>query len=115
MTAPDAGEAGPYEYKIIRSATATFKKPAALRAALEEEARADWELLEKFDDARVRLRRHVRWREKDADLAQDPYRTRVGISEGTLALWIVLGTLLGTPAVIALVIGLVFLIARLSH
>ena len=115
MTAPDTGAAGPCEDKIIRSATTAFKKPAALRAALAVEAHAGWELLEKFDDARVRLRRHVRWREQDAELPQDPYRTWVGISEGTLTLWIVLGTFLGVPVVIGLVLGLVFLISRLAH
>src|SRR5262245_21066463 len=90
MTAPDGGEVGPYEYKIIRSATGAFKKTATLKAALEEEALAGWDLLEKFDNARVRLRRHIRWREKDAELSQDPYRTRFGMSEGAVAVWILL-------------------------
>jgi hypothetical protein len=111
MTSPGEGEPAPYEYKIIRSSTAAFRKPAALRAALEEEARAGWELLEKFDDSRVRLRRHVKWRERDGELSQDPYRTRVGVSEGMLAVWILMGVFLGTP----LLLGLIALLVALTH
>lgn len=112
MTAPDAGEPGSYEYKIIRSSTGAFRKPEFLRATLEEEAHAGWELQEKFDNARVRLRRHVRWRQKDAELSQDPYRTWVGVSEATLAVWIVVGVLVGIPALIAVVALLINAAAR---
>jgi hypothetical protein len=114
MTAPDADGPGPYEYKIRRSATAAFRKPDALRRALEE-ARAGWDLLEKFDNSRIRLRRHVKWREKDADLPQDPYRTRFAASEGVVAVCIVLGVFLGAPALVGLVLGVVFLIIKLVH
>ena len=51
----------PMEYKIVRSAfTQTFKPdlafstPARLRNLLEEEAKSGWELMEKFDDFRIR-------------------------------------------------------------
>src|SRR5262245_38288972 len=74
MSPLDPGEASRYEYKIIRSATGAFKNPTGFREVLEDEARAGWELLEKLSDHRVRLRRHVKWREKDASLSQDPYR-----------------------------------------
>ena len=77
------------EYKIMRSGTAAFRKPEKFRAMLDEEARAGWELFEKLDDGRVRLRRAVSWRERDADLGQDPYRTRVtggaGLDEAVFA------------------------------
>jgi len=50
-----------------------------------------WELVEKFDDGRLRFKRPAASRRKDAMLpaGYDPYRTRYGISEAALALWIV--------------------------
>jgi hypothetical protein len=103
---------GAVEYKIIRSITGAFKNPAKFRAALEEEAGAGWELVEKLDDSRVRLRRSVAWRHKDADLSQDPYRIKVGITEAQLALWILLGVFGGIALSIGLVIGIVALVVH---
>ena len=90
VTPLNSDPSGATEYKIIRSATAAFKNPAKFRAALEQEARAGWELVEKLDDARVRLRRSISWRQKDGELSQDPYRTKVGMSDAVMALWVVL-------------------------
>jgi hypothetical protein len=95
MTAYGPNDLEQYEFKIIRSATGAFKDPAKLRTVLEEEAKAGWELVEKFDNSRVRLKRALEWRDKDRALMQDPYRTTIGISEGKLALWIVLGVIVG--------------------
>jgi hypothetical protein len=104
MTPYAADDLQGYEFKIIRSATGMFKHPAKLREVLEEEARAGWELVEKFDNGRVRLKREIAWRQKDATLTQDPYRITVGVSEAKLGLWIVLGTL-GGLGLVALVIA----------
>ena len=106
VTPLNSDPSGVVEYKIIRSATGAFKNPAKFRAALEEEARAGWELVEKLDDSRVRLRRSIAWRQKDGELAQDPYRIKVGMSESVLALWIALGALAGTAVLIGLVFGI---------
>lgn len=109
VTAPiDTAE---YEYKILRSAFGAFKKPDKFRAALAEEARFGWELVEKFDDSRVRLRRPISCRATDpADPAgspdADPYRIRFGSGEGAMVVWIILAVLLGVAAVL----GIVFLI-----
>jgi len=81
------------EFKILRANTRRFRDAHALRAVLEEEARAGWELVEKFDDRRLRLKRRVEWREKDAQLGQDPYRSRVGLSETSYA-WAVAGSII---------------------
>jgi hypothetical protein len=70
-----------WEFKIIRSATGYFGRPAKLREALEGEAKASWELVEKFDNNRVRLRRPVTARKDDLALDFDPYRTWIGVSE----------------------------------
>jgi hypothetical protein len=99
---------GAVEYKIIRSATGAFKDPAKFRAALDEEARAGWELVEKLDNSRARLRRSTECRKGDAGLGQDPYRTHVGISEVALTIRIVVGILVG----VALLLGVVALLVR---
>jgi hypothetical protein len=80
-----------YEFKIVRSATGAFKKPPTLRQVVEEEARAGWTLLEKFDNDRLRFKRPISAREKDAALPDgvDPYRTTYGMSEGMMVFLIV--------------------------
>ena len=80
-----------WEFKIVRSATGAFKDPAMLRKLLDEEARAGWTLVEKFDNARLRLKRPAAARERDAKLDFDPYRTWVGPLVNTVALAIVIG------------------------
>jgi hypothetical protein len=102
MTPFNSDPSGAVEYKIIRSVSGAFKNPEKFRAALEGEARAGWELVEKLDDSRVRLRRAITWRQKDGELSQDPYRIRMGMSESLLALWIVLGALAGVAALVGI-------------
>jgi hypothetical protein len=82
-----------WEYKILRSALSEFGKPEVFARAVETERIGSWELVEKFDDERVRFRRPIAARSKDAMLpaGYDPYRTRHGISEGALAAWIIGG------------------------
>jgi hypothetical protein len=86
-----------WEFKILRSATSRFKDPDFLRAALVDEARAGWNMLEKFDNSRVRVRRPVAARSGDASLGFDAYRTWVGITENQLTARIVL-TIVGVLA-----------------
>ena len=90
---PTASET--FEYKIIRSATGAFKHPAKFKAALEEEARAGWDLFEKLDCSRARLRRPIACRQMDAELTQVPYRTVIGVGQGAIILWVVGGVLVG--------------------
>ena len=85
---------GGWEFKILRSSFMTFREPQKLRAVLDEEARAGWELLEKFDDNRLRLKRPTSARQLDGKLDFDPYRTYVGPSEGARAL-LVMGAIVG--------------------
>ena len=75
-----------WEFKILRSATAQFRKPDILNIVLAEESRAGWELLEKFDNERLRFKRPIAGRKGDVNLAAgiDPYRTQYGISESGL-------------------------------
>jgi len=93
-----------WEFKIVRSSTSAFKTPAFLRAVLDEEQRAGWTLVEKFDDGRIRLKRPATSRVNDAALGSDAYRTHVGMSEAKLALCIV-GAALGGVTLIGLLIA----------
>jgi hypothetical protein len=80
-----------WEFKIVRSDSAAFHKPEALKKLLEEEARAGWAMLEKFDDGRVRFKRPRRARTRDTLLPPsiDPYRTQYGISSTRIGLLVV--------------------------
>jgi hypothetical protein len=92
-----------WEFKIIRSSTNTFRDPAKTRAILEEEARAGWMLVEKFDNSRIRLKRPASARAGDGNLGFDPYRTTVGLGERALAL-IIIGAVLGSLAIVISII-----------
>jgi len=72
-----------WEFKIIRSQTGSFRSQAALQKLMDEEARAGWQLVEKFDNSRVRFKRPRSARQRDSQLPAgvDPYRTHYGISE----------------------------------
>src|SRR5690348_4857885 len=105
VTPMNSDPSGAVEYKIIRSATSAFKKSAFFQQVLEEEAAAGWELVEKLDNARLRLRRSIQWRKKDNGLTQDAYRTHVGLSETALGMRILLGVF-GGIFLVVLVVGL---------
>lgn len=83
-----------WEFKILRSSTAVFKNPERMRAILEDETKAGWVLVEKFDDRRIRLKRPASVGRMDAKLDFDPYRTDVGGSNG-LILVVILAALFG--------------------
>ena len=103
MTQYAPGDLEGWEFKILRATTRKFRDQLSLRAVLDEEAEAGWELVEKFDDSRIRLKRRVQCRENDHKLHHDPYRTWVGMSQGVMAAWMVgvLGFLLVIGVAIA--------------
>jgi hypothetical protein len=80
---PDRGEN--WEFKILRTSAGGLGIPAVLSQILEEEARAGWLLVEKFDNNRVRLKRPTTARNGDATLDFDPYRTWVFPRKGLRA------------------------------
>jgi hypothetical protein len=100
-----------WEFKFLRSATGKFRDPAFLRAALDEEGKAGWRLVEKFDNNRLRLKRPASARQGDTGRAIDPYRTYVGPGAGGVVAVVVIGTLV----VSAGIIGVVFLILGGLH
>jgi hypothetical protein len=67
-----------WEFKIMRSATGAFRKPEVIQQLCREESRAGWEMLEKFDNSRIRFKRRIDRRASDQSLGFDPYRTNYG-------------------------------------
>jgi hypothetical protein len=67
------------EFKIVRNELNLFEQPHLLAEVLREESQAGWQLVEKFDGNRVRLKRPASGRAGDAALPSgvDPYRTEV--------------------------------------
>jgi hypothetical protein len=96
-----------WEFKILRSVSSGFRRPERLAAILEEEGRAGWMLVEKFDNNRIRLKRRAACRKDDRTLDVDPYRTYVGTSETTVVLVVVGITVgvIGFFAILALIAG----------
>lgn len=92
-----------WEFKILRSSTSAFRDPVRFRQALDEEARAGWILVEKFDNQRLRLKRPASARAGDAALGVDPYRTTYGMSDTKLVIMI-----------ISIVVGIMVIIATIA-
>lgn len=93
-----------WEFKIVRSDTAAFRKLEVFDALLQEESQAGWELVEKLDDRRVRFKRRRDARRRDATLppAYDPYRTRYGGSSvGLVVILASVGLLLAVGIAVA--------------
>jgi len=111
VTPLSADPATGFEYKIMRSALGSFKKPESLRAMLEEESRAGWELFEKLDDCRVRLRRPTACRQRDAEITQDPYRTRYSVDESKQLIRVLL-VLLAFVVVIAIGVAVAIALSK---
>ena len=92
-----------WEFKILRSVRSEFKRPERMHEILAEEAQAGWTLVEKFDNARLRLKRPVSAQRNDAHLGFDPYRTYYGRSEGQQAA-LIIGTVFGIMLLVMLFI-----------
>ena len=88
-----------WEFKIVRASTAAFRKSEVMQQVCDEEARSGWELVEKFDDARLRFKRPTSARNIPSPAGLDPYRTTYGISQGKLTA-IILITVFGSMALI---------------
>jgi hypothetical protein len=99
-----------WQFKILRSATGKFRDAVWMHAILQEEARAGWTLVEKFDNARLRLKRPASARKGDGALDFDPLRTWVGMGQRRVTALVVLATLVG----IGLLTLLIVFIAHLA-
>jgi hypothetical protein len=94
-----------WEFKIIRANSRKFKKQEAVQRLCREEAQAGWEMVEKFDDSRIRFKRRVEERSQDPHRTVDPYRSHIGPTEGHIVA-IVLGVCLLAGLAIFLAVGL---------
>ena len=92
-----------WEFKIVRANTAKFRSQEAINRLCQEEAKAGWEMLEKFDDQRIRFKRRVERRSMDPHVQIDPYRTNVGVS-GNVTLVIALGLALVVAGAVLLLL-----------
>ena len=93
-----------WEFKIVRANTAAFRKPEVMQQVCDEEARSGWELVEKFDDTRLRFKRPTAARNIPSPAGIDPYRTTYGISQGKLTT-IILIAVFGSMALIMAVVA----------
>lgn len=99
MTEYNTNELDGWEFKIVRANTRKFKDSTVIQKLCAEEAQAGWEMIEKFDDSRIRFKRRVDRRAQDQHLTIDAYRTQVGVSEGQIVA-IVLGVIAGLAGVV---------------
>ena len=92
-----------WEFKIVRANTGVFSKPAAFNKLIEEEARAGWQHVEKFDNSRVRFKRPRSAHQRDAQLPAgvDPYRVRYGLSENLFVVLLLGGIFGGVGLIVA--------------
>ena len=93
-----------WEFKIVRANTAAFRKPEVMQQVCNEEARSGWELVEKFDDTRLRFKRLTSARNIPSPAGMDPYRTTYGISQGKLTA-IILIAVFGAMGLFAAVVA----------
>jgi len=110
LTPYNAEDLDGWEFKIVRANSRKFKDAQAVRRLCEEESHAGWEMVEKFDDSRIRFKRRVEMRSQDQYLrpgAVDPYRTLVGVSESHIVLIV-----LGVSVLVALVAAVFIAISR---
>lgn len=79
-----------WEFKIVRSVMGGFNSSAKMEQVCREEAQNGWELVEKFDDHRLRFKRRTdrpspginSGLPNDGRSKIDPYRSSVGVGGG---------------------------------
>jgi hypothetical protein len=108
MTMYSPEDLNDWEFKIVRANWGAFGKPETFNKLIKEESQAGWELVEKFDNQRVRFKRLISKRASDAQLPAgiDPYRSHFGMSPLRFALLPVVGLLLGICLIYAVIFGL---------
>lgn len=82
-----------WEFKIVRSSTHAFRDKTVLKELVEKGRQGQWELVEKFDNGRLRFKRRLIARQDDETISDDydPYGTQYGIGNVEMTLLIVVG------------------------
>jgi hypothetical protein len=93
-----------WEFKIVRANTRAFSKSEVLQQVCAEEAQSGWELVEKFDDSRLRFKRPTAARNKMPPSGIDPYRTTYGMAQGKLLAIILVATFGGIALLSAIIV-----------
>ena len=88
MTGYNKSDLDGWEFKIVRSTFGSFSNADKVEKLCREEARAGWEMLEKFDDYRIRFKRRTDKRATDQFAEIDPYRTGYQTGSGAV-MWII--------------------------
>jgi hypothetical protein len=91
LTPYNSNDLDVWEFKIVRANSRKFKSAESVRRLCEEESHAGWDMVEKFDDCRIRFKRRLELRSQDQHMgpgAVDPYRTQIGPSETHIVLLI---------------------------
>ncbi len=94
MTKYNSDDLDGWEFKIFRANTRKFKTHEMVEKVRLEEAKAGWELVEKFDDYRLRFKRRVEKRSMDKHLEIDPYRSQLAAPKGRVIAAIAAGLIL---------------------
>lgn len=104
MTQYNSNDMNGWEFKIVRSALESFKTHEAVKQVCKDEAQTGWEMVEKFDNGRIRFKRRIEERQQDTHRSIDPYRTSIGLGQGGLVVTIlgIIFTLVGVGVVVAL-------------
>ena len=97
-----------WEFKIVRANRPVFRNPKHLNRLLEQEARAGWTMVEKFDDQRVRFKRlrEIGLDQPGLQGGIDPYRTHYGMSPGAFGALTVLAILAVVGSFMTLIVFL---------
>jgi hypothetical protein len=94
------------EYKVVQSTTPLFAKLQNIDAIMAEESKAGWQLVEKFDNYKLRLQRDISHRANDKALPFDAYRTQVGVSN-VITYGLAAAVTLGAVYLIFVIVGAV--------
>lgn len=68
------------EYKVVQSTTPLFATSKKIDEIMAEESKAGWQLVEKYDNYKMRLQRDISNRSNDKNLGFDAYRSQVGVN-----------------------------------
>jgi len=94
MVAYNSDDLNGWEFKIVRATFGRFSNYQAVQKVCQEEAEPGWELVEKFDQYRLRFKRRVERRSNDHLARLDPYRTSPGIKWSGTSTALVIGVIL---------------------
>jgi hypothetical protein len=104
MTTYDRNDLDGWEFKFVRSNFGRFSNLEKVQKICREEAETGWELVEKFDQYRLRFKRRIEHRSRDNSARLDPYRTSPSSNINGQKVVLVLGLLLVAAGVITFIL-----------